>query len=124
MQLHITPLSMFHACRFVTTNIALPRFFSEDKMRQTLRIAVLECDTPLPGALKRYAGYGGVFRELLNSGAKALAEKNGKEPVALDITKWDVVNEERYPELDDVDGVLLTGSSECLRPFRISTPRE
>jgi len=29
-----------------------------------LRIAILECDTPLPGTSSKYGGYGGVFTSL------------------------------------------------------------
>lgn len=79
-------------------------------MRPPLRIAILECDTPLAATLKRYGGYGGVFKELLNSGNEALAQTMDTQPVELDITTWDVVNEERYPNLEDIDAVLMTGS--------------
>lgn len=82
-------------------------------MRGPLRIAVLECDTPAPRTQAKYGGYAGVFTDLLEAGAKLLAEERGEGKVGLEITKWDVVNEERYPNLEDVNGVLMTGSSEC-----------
>ena len=76
-----------------------------------LRIAVLECDTPLDATRKKYGGYGGVFRALLEAGAQELAKERGEEKaVEMEITKFDVVDEERYPSLEDVDAVLLTGS--------------
>ena len=44
---------------------------------------------------------------------KRVAEENGKEAsqLELDITKYDVVNHEVYPKIEEVDAVLLTGSS-------------
>lgn len=75
-----------------------------------LRIAVLECDTPIGRTKEKYGGYGNLFKELLSNGAKLLQEK-GEGEVELDITKYDVVNQEVYPELENVDAVLLTGSS-------------
>lgn len=81
-------------------------------MRAPLRIAVLECDTPLPNTNARYHGYGGVFISLLKASAKALNQPDRLDPEAgLEITKWDVVNGDQYPKLEDVDAVLLTGSS-------------
>jgi len=79
-------------------------------MQPPLRIAVLECDTPLDRTRSVYGSYGGVFKALLASGAKALAEDTGTKPVELDITTYDVVAAETYPKLEDIDAVLLTGS--------------
>lgn len=82
-------------------------------MRPPLRIAVLECDTPLDGTRTKYGGYGGVFSALLHSGAEALKKEKGEDkPVELEISKFDVVALETYPNLEDVDAVLLTGSRE------------
>ncbi|CAL5870585.1 uncharacterized protein PFLUO_LOCUS4824 [Penicillium psychrofluorescens] len=80
-------------------------------MRPPLRIAVLECDTPLEGTHRRYNGYGGVFRALLSASAKALNQPEILDPESgLDISCWDVVNGDAYPKLEDLDAVLLTGS--------------
>ena len=81
-------------------------------MKAPLRIAVLECDTPLTQTKAKYGGYGGVFEVLLQSGAKALNQPELVHPESgLEITKWDIVNGDQYPNLDDVDGILITGSS-------------
>lgn len=81
-------------------------------MRAPLRIAVLECDTPLPNTNTRYNGYGGVFISLLKASAKALNQPDRLNPeTGLEITKWDIVNGDQYPKLEDIDAVLLTGSS-------------
>lgn len=83
-----------------------------------LRIAVLECDTPLPNIDDRYNGYGGVFTELLKTSAKALNKPDQLDSdTGLDISKWDVVNAGEYPKLEDVDAVLLSGSSASLLAY-------
>lgn len=80
-----------------------------------LRIAILECDTPLEHTRSKYGGYGGVFKALLEAGAESLAqETKSTAPVKLDITKFDVVATEEYPNLDHVDAVLLTGSRKSI----------
>jgi len=76
-----------------------------------LRIAVLECDTPQPRCNERYGGYGGLFKELLLAGTEAYAKETGQPKPTLDVSKYDVVNEEHYPKLDDIDAILITGSS-------------
>ena len=73
-----------------------------------LRIAVLECDTPLNKTRSNYGGYGGVFTSLLNAGAQSI----GLDKRELYISTWDVVNKQEYPQLENVDAVLITGSSE------------
>ncbi|KAI9825347.1 MAG: hypothetical protein M1826_007025 [Phylliscum demangeonii] len=74
------------------------------------RLAILECDTPLPVTQARYESYGGVFRALLRAGVNALSVHD-EENLELDISTWDVVHEpEKYPDPETVDGVLMTGS--------------
>jgi hypothetical protein len=80
-----------------------------------LRIAILECDEPVGKTKEKYGTYGGLFTELLNNGTKKLAETDGQK-VDLDISSWDIVNKEAYPKLEDVDAVLLTGSSTFRMP--------
>lgn len=75
-----------------------------------LRIAILECDTPLAGARAKYGGYGGVFSALLSAGADALDSPNLSSKQGLDLTTWDVVEAQKYPSLDDIDAILITGS--------------
>ena len=80
-------------------------------MPPPLRIAILECDEPIGRTKEQYGGYGNVFKQLLSSGAAEIARKDETPEPELDITKWDVVNAEVYPDLESVDAVLLTGSS-------------
>jgi hypothetical protein len=82
-------------------------------MKAPLRIAILECDEPIGKTKEKYGGYGNLFKELLESGARRLADADPEQEAQLDISKWDVVNAEQYPDLDAIDAVLLTGSSTC-----------
>ncbi|KAH9833616.1 Paeruginosa anthranilate synthase component II [Teratosphaeria destructans] len=79
-------------------------------MRSPIRIAVLECDEPIGKTKEKYGGYGNLFAKLLNAGADKFREKDSVPWPELDISKYDVVNTEVYPNLSDVDAVLLTGS--------------
>lgn len=78
-------------------------------MRPPLRIAILECDTPVDKVKAQYGGYGDVFRLLLETSAATLDNLNPKAD--LKITKWDIVYGTEYPNLEDIDAILLTGSS-------------
>lgn len=78
-----------------------------------LRIAVLECDTPIGNTKAKYGGYGGLFEELLIKGADEVRrDDGGKQVPELDVRKYNVVDEELYPRLEEVDVVLLSGSRE------------
>lgn len=76
-----------------------------------LRLAVLECDTPMDVVLERYGRYGDIFERDLQLAATRLNCKVD----SLVVLKWDVVNTTAYPEPDDIDAVLLTGSREYCR---------
>lgn len=77
-----------------------------------LRIAVLECDTPVDNVHAKYEGYGGVFKSLFRESAKALGQPERLNPeTGLEISKWDIVDGDKYPELDEVDALVMTGSS-------------
>lgn len=93
--------------------------------QQRLRIAVLECDTPLESTRARYGGgYGAVFRALLDAAVESMRDnKHGDStttttsppPPELDVTAWDIVNKSRYPRVEDIDAVLITGSRNYLQ---------
>lgn len=80
-------------------------------MTRTYRIAVLECDTPFPSVNEKRGSYGDIFRDLLTKGLKNEALGGKGKDVSLDLSKWDVVTAQEYPNIEDVDGFLLTGSS-------------
>lgn len=77
-------------------------------MSNPLRIAVLETDTPIDPVKEKYGTYGDVFTKLLNKGLTGFSESESRPN--LDITKWDVVTKQEYPDLDSFDGILMTGS--------------
>lgn len=85
-----------------------------------LRIAVLECDSPIGHTKEKYGGYGNMFEELLLKGVGKVRKqqqgegKSGGEVPDLDVRKFNVVDEEVYPDLEGVDAVLVSGSREFL----------
>lgn len=84
-------------------------------MRRPIRLAVLECDNPLPQTAAKYGGrFGGVFKALLGQSAKTLNRPDIVDPEAgLDISEYDIVGGDDFPALEDVDAVLISGSSAC-----------
>jgi hypothetical protein len=78
-------------------------------MTRTFRLAVLECDTPVPPVLEARGTYGEVFRQLLAKGQQGLGPKGSD--VQIDISKWDVVANQSFPNVDEIDGLWLSGSS-------------
>jgi hypothetical protein len=80
---------------------------------------MLECDTPLPKTGARYHGYGGVFEALLKAGAKDLGRPDPHS--GLQISRYQVeLHPEDYPDLQDIDAILITGSSTILSiPFHL-----
>ncbi|OJJ75206.1 hypothetical protein ASPBRDRAFT_479990 [Aspergillus brasiliensis CBS 101740] len=76
-----------------------------------LRIAILECDTPAEKINNKYGGYRGVFSLLLRESAAALGQPDKLDPeTGLEISGWDVVTAQEYPNLEDVDAIVLSGS--------------
>ena len=81
-------------------------------LRPHLRVAVLECDQPVGRTKEKYGGYGNLFKQLLENGATHLAQTTSSKRTVVEVTNWDIVNNtELYPRLEDIDAVLLTGSS-------------
>lgn len=84
-----------------------------------IRIAVLEADYVLPQTRANYGGYTGLYTLLLHAGADLLGLPRDK----LQLSKWDIVQRGpelseqevekiEYPQLDDIDAILISGSSE------------
>ncbi|KAJ5152729.1 uncharacterized protein N7482_009207 [Penicillium canariense] len=80
-------------------------------MTRALRIAVLECDTPIPPVKERLGGYGDIFTRLLNQG---LQSSNNSTIKIQEISRWHVVDNPVYPNPNEYDALLLSGSSMCL----------
>lgn len=82
------------------------------KHARPLRIAILECDIPQNETRKKYGRYGGVFEVLLRSGAKALNHPDLNPDTGLELSYWAVEeNPEEYPDPEQIDAILITGSS-------------
>ena len=64
-----------------------------------LRVAILECDIPIGNTREKYGGYGNLFKELLLKGVDEVRDKDGnKDFPELDVRKYNVVDEELYPD--------------------------
>lgn len=66
-----------------------------------MKLAILETDTPVPAALAEYGSYGDIFRGLL---------ERGGIPSDAEISYFDVVKDQDYPPVSDIDAILITGS--------------
>lgn len=77
-------------------------------MKTPLRIAILECDTPPPAVVEQYGRYGRIFTTLLEAAAKGLGLSPEQD---LDLSAFDVVTAQEYPNLEDIDAILISGSS-------------
>lgn len=75
-----------------------------------LRIAVLECDTPLEAVASRFGKYARIFSTLLNAAADKLKYPGLSSKEGLEISAWDIVHGDKYPELENIDAILITGS--------------
>jgi hypothetical protein len=85
------------------------------KVHAPLRIAILECDSPLPETKRRFGGYGGVFEHLLRSGAKALNRPDLDPETGFEFSRWQVEQEpDKYPDPETIDAILITGSSKYI----------
>ena len=75
-------------------------------MTRPIRIAVLECDTPSPLVQAKFGGYGDIFEGLLT---RELEESSST--AEIEVSKWHVVENPIYPDPNECDALLLTGSS-------------
>ena len=83
-------------------------------MLSKLRIAIIETDNPGFSSINKRGNYGGIFSSLL----KAAAPQAGLTEDDLQLTIHNVVeNTTNYPNLEDIDGILMSGSSRCTLPF-------
>ena len=78
-------------------------------MKTPLRIAILQCDTPPPDVVAEYGAYDRIFTTLLEKAAEGLGLDPKKD---LELSAYEVVTKQEYPDLGDVDAVLISGSSE------------
>jgi GMP synthase-like glutamine amidotransferase len=77
-----------------------------------LRLALLVCDTPVPAVVEAHGKYPEIYDAWLTASNVA--------GVPYELTPFDVVNHpETYPNPDEFDGIILTGSG-SLSLFRLS----
>jgi hypothetical protein len=75
----------------------------------TIRLAIFECGIPLPLARERYGTYGGMFEALF---AAQQSPKTTATEKKITFSKYPVDRDEaEYPDLSEVDVILMTGSS-------------
>lgn len=80
-------------------------------MKTPLRIAILQCDTPPPHVVELYGAYDRIFTTLLSKAAEGLGLDPKKD---LELSAWDVVTAQEYPDISSIDAVLISGSSKPL----------
>jgi hypothetical protein len=88
--------------------IVTQRLNHTSEMKTPLRIAILECDTPLPDIVAKYGRYDRIFSTLIEAAAEGLSLSPKKDLV---LSGFDVVDKQEYPSLEDIDAVLISGSS-------------
>ncbi|GAO52578.1 GMP synthase [Saitoella complicata NRRL Y-17804] len=77
-------------------------------MTDSLRIAIFECDTPVPAVLEKYGTYGSIFTTLLTRASEATTPA-----VRVRCDCFDVIKQEYPDSLSKYDGILITGSRHC-----------
>lgn len=102
------PASVLSAIRSHVLDSYSP-FFQHNKMKTPLRIAILQCDTPPPDVVALYGAYDRIFTTLLEKAAEGIGLDPKKD---LELSAFEVVTKQEYPDLDSVDAVLISGSSE------------
>ena len=78
-------------------------------MNQSLRIAVLDCDTPVPNVYAQRGLYSDIFADLLKDAASKTPELSG---LRLEFSKYDTVRGEEPSEEDlkKLDAIIVTGA--------------
>ncbi|KAJ5468136.1 Aldehyde/histidinol dehydrogenase [Penicillium sp. IBT 31633x] len=77
-----------------------------------IHIAILVCDTPIQPILRKYGDYFAMFQELLEQGFKDLYSSEAEpHEVTVEFSKYQIVDSNQFPDLGNVDAVLLTGSN-------------
>ena len=75
----------------------------------TLRIAILDCDTPVPNVYSKRGLYSDIFAALLRDAASSSSELSA---LKLEFSKYDSVLG-RFPSLEELtklDAIIISGS--------------
>lgn len=82
-----------------------------------IHIAVLVCDTPIQPILRKYGDYFSIFQDLLRKALKDLEISEKFKDIMVEFSEHQMVDNNRFLDLEDVDAILLTGSS--MLPFTL-----
>ena len=91
----------------------LKRKYTFASMKPSIRIhiAILVCDTPIQPILRKYGDYFAIFQDLLRKALKDLEISEKSKDIIVEFSEHQMVNNNRFLDLENVDAVLLTGSS-------------
>lgn len=84
-------------------------------MASVFRMAILETDKTPSSISDTQGSYGDIVERLLRRGFE---QAEGPVP-ELQVTKWDVVRAQSYPQLNEIDGLFLTAGSMLPNPQTI-----
>lgn len=76
-----------------------------------IHVAILVCDTPIQPVLRKYGDYFTIFQALLRQAFKDLEISEKFKDITVEFSEHQMVDNNRFLDLDKVDAVLLTGSS-------------
>lgn len=80
-------------------------------MLKPFHLAILECDTPVDAVKAEYGTYGDIFKKFLLAGWQhAGCDAASTKGRPLTFSTWDVVDGSEYPDVAEIDGLLITGS--------------
>jgi hypothetical protein len=80
-----------------------------------IHVAILVCDTPIKPVLEEYGDYFVMFRELLKQGFDDLDLSEEKfNDIRVEFSEHQMVGTNRFPYPENIDAVVITGSSELL----------
>lgn len=76
-----------------------------------IHVAILVCDTPIQPVLRKYGDYYTIFQVLLRQAFKDLEISENFNDITVEFSEHQMVDNNRFLDLEKVDAVLLTGSS-------------
>jgi hypothetical protein len=76
-----------------------------------IRVAILVCDTPIQPVLRKYGDYFTIFQALLRQAFKDLEISEKLKDITVEFSEHQMVDNNRFLDLEKVDAVLITGSS-------------
>ena len=83
---------------------------------RTFKLHVLECDTPVPAVLETDGPYRTIFERFVRRGLEAYTQDGGTQEIDLHVSASNVVDMGELPSPQDVDCLMLTGSSKSASP--------